>query len=78
MDPTSKPPAREVAIVTGGAKGIGLGIATELGRGSRAVVLFDLDRQSLDDAVSQLEEQHIEAVGIPVDVTNGVAVNHSV
>src|SRR5260370_1169677 len=37
MDPANEMVMREVAIVTGGAKGIGLGIATELARSGRAL-----------------------------------------
>lgn len=68
----------EVAIVTGGAKGIGFGIARALGRAGRRVALFDVDGASLDAAVSTLADDGIEARGYQVDVTASASVNEAV
>ena len=54
----------EVAIVTGGAKGIGLGIATALARGGRRIALFDLDRASLDEAAGALAAAGADVIGV--------------
>jgi len=43
MNASPHNPAAEVAIVTGGAKGIGFGIAAALARNGRRIALFDLD-----------------------------------
>ncbi len=78
MDPANEMVMREVAIVTGGAKGIGLGIATELARSGRIAVLFDLDRDGLDSATTMLANEGVEALGLVVDVTDGVSVTRAV
>ena len=46
----------KVAIVTGGASGIGLACAHALARSGAAVALFDLDRAQLDVAAAALEQ----------------------
>lgn len=61
---------KEVAIITGGARGIGFGIARQLGLQNRAVVLFDRDAAALEEACASLRQAEIEAVGITVDVTS--------
>ena len=44
------------AFITGGAGGIGLGIARALARHGAAIALADVDEPKLDDAVSELSE----------------------
>lgn len=44
----------QVAVVTGGAKGIGLGIVIRLVREGMQVVIADMDRQSLNTTVESL------------------------
>jgi NAD(P)-dependent dehydrogenase (short-subunit alcohol dehydrogenase family) len=57
-----------VAIVTGGAMGIGYAIAQELGRrGARIVIV---DRANAASAASQLTEQGMQAFGIEADVAS--------
>jgi NAD(P)-dependent dehydrogenase (short-subunit alcohol dehydrogenase family) len=68
----------EVAIITGGAQGIGFGIASALARTHRRIVLFDLDRDALKTATAALSKIAPDVVGIPVDVTNSESVNHAV
>jgi 3-oxoacyl-[acyl-carrier protein] reductase len=68
----------EVAIVTGGAKGIGFGIASALARTGRRIVLFDLDRDSLNKATTTLSGAGADVLGMPVDVTNSESVNQAV
>jgi NAD(P)-dependent dehydrogenase (short-subunit alcohol dehydrogenase family) len=74
----ASPLSNEVAIVTGGAKGIGLGIAQALAREGRRIALFDLDRAALDQASSELAEAGVEVIGLPVDVTQSESVNQAV
>jgi NAD(P)-dependent dehydrogenase (short-subunit alcohol dehydrogenase family) len=50
--------ARDVAIVTGGARGIGLGIAKRLLEVGYAVALLDLDAAALDMAVEDMRRDH--------------------
>jgi 3-oxoacyl-[acyl-carrier protein] reductase len=69
---------KEVAIVTGGAQGIGLGIATALGKENRAVALFDLNADALREATAALNAAGIDAVGHVVDVTKAADVQEAV
>jgi NAD(P)-dependent dehydrogenase (short-subunit alcohol dehydrogenase family) len=66
---------KQVAIVTGGARGIGLGIAAALGREGRVVVLFDRDQAALGEALAELAAQDIQSVGIALDVTSAAEVD---
>ncbi len=65
-----------VALVTGGASGIGLAIAQLLaGRGAR-LVLFDRDPRvaAVADGLGGQETQHGQHLGVTVDVTDDAAV----
>jgi 3-oxoacyl-[acyl-carrier protein] reductase len=68
----------EVAIITGGARGIGLAIATALGQAGRTVALFDRDAAALAEARQQLAALDIRALALPLDVTNGAEVENAV
>ena len=58
-----------VAVVTGGAGGIGMALARAFaGRGAK-LVLADLDSEALARATSELQALGAEAIGVPTDVT---------
>lgn len=59
-----------VVAVTGAAGGIGLGIGRAFGSDGARVVLSDIDEDRLVDAVDDLRNHRIDAVGIPCDVRN--------
>lgn len=59
----------QVAIVTGGAQGIGFGIAERLGREGARIVLLDIDAQGLAGAERALAGLQIAALALPTDVT---------
>jgi len=65
-----------VAVVTGAASGIGLATATRLAQEGMRVVLADIERDALDAAVSQLQEQGHEVLGVPTDVSQLDAIQH--
>jgi 3-oxoacyl-[acyl-carrier protein] reductase len=67
-----------VAIVTGAARGIGLGIATRLARQGVAVVLFDRDKEALAEAADGLNGAGLRAIGLQVDLTQGTQVQSAV
>ena len=61
---------RAIAVVTGAAQGIGLGIARSLARASFRVVLADIDDELLAQSVISLREEGSDVVGEHLDVTN--------
>jgi 3-oxoacyl-[acyl-carrier protein] reductase len=64
----------QVAVVTGGAQGIGLGIARRLGAEGAAVVLLDRNGPGVAVAAQDLTDEGIAAQGLAVDVTDQGAV----
>lgn len=66
---------RQVAVITGAARGIGLGIATRLARQGMAVALLDRDATALSEAVAGLIQAEHRAMGVTVDLTDSTAVN---
>ncbi len=63
------PLAVRSAVITGGASGIGLAVARELGRGGTRVMLADLPGERLDAAVAALTSAGFEAEGQGCDVS---------
>lgn len=64
-----------VAVVTGAARGIGLGIARHLAEQGLSVALLDRDGAALADAVGALKSEGRRALGVTVDLTDSAAVN---
>jgi len=64
----------KVAVVTGGASGIGLATALALARRGTHCVLADIEKQALDAAVDQLRGLGVEAEGFVTDVADRAAV----
>jgi 3-oxoacyl-[acyl-carrier protein] reductase len=60
---------RTVALVTGGAQGIGLGIARSLAAAWYKVVLADIEGEMARGAAAELSRQGLQAIGEPLDVT---------
>lgn len=59
----------EIAIVTGGGKGIGKGLATGLADYGATVVILDIDEESGKKAVGEIEAKGVNAVFKKADVT---------
>lgn len=64
-----------VAVVTGGARGIGAATARRLSEGGAAVALLDLDETAVTEAAAALPGR---AIGIACDVTQADAVERAV
>lgn len=58
----------QVAVVTGGASGLGLGLVRELAARGLSVVIGDVERGATDEAVAELESRGAPVLGVPVDV----------
>ena len=67
-----------VAIVTGGARGIGRDIALTFAKAGVDVALFDVNPQQLDATTQELRAMGRRAEGIVVDVTDGKQVDQGV
>ncbi len=65
----SAPRDRTVALVTGAAQGIGLGIARALAAASYKVVLADLEDEICQSAVARLRGEGFEAIDEHLDVS---------
>jgi NAD(P)-dependent dehydrogenase (short-subunit alcohol dehydrogenase family) len=64
----------KVAVITGGASGIGLETGRQLADRGARVVLADIEPTALDQAVATLGDQGCEVIGIPCDVADRDAV----
>jgi NAD(P)-dependent dehydrogenase (short-subunit alcohol dehydrogenase family) len=62
------------AVVTGGARGIGLACAQALGEAGARVVIADLDLDAAQQAAADLAGSGVQAHGVALDVTNPAAV----
>jgi len=60
----------QVAVVTGGASGIGRGIALELARRGASIALADINTARLDATVAELLGIGVDALGVQCDVTS--------
>ena len=62
--------AGKTAFITGGASGIGLGMARALGHAGMNVILADIDRAAASAAAEQLASEQIKAKSVFVDVAD--------
>jgi len=66
--------SQRVAVVTGAASGIGLGMARAFAAEGMRLVLADIETDALDAAAAKLAEQGTELVTVQVDVSDADAV----
>jgi len=58
-----------VAVITGSSKGIGKGIAKELGRKGAIVYVTGRDRESIDDVVREITQAGGHGIGVVCDMS---------
>ena len=71
---------RDTAVITGGARGIGLGIAEKMLASGYDVALLDFDAATLSATVDALKHRFPEAeiIGVPTDITRKEQVDEAV
>ncbi len=72
------PVERRVAIVTGGARGIGRASALRMAEAGRDIVIVDLQDEHGQSAVAEIEAMGQKALYLPTDVTDEAAVHETV
>ncbi len=60
----------KVAFITGGASGIGLGIAKACARQGMKVIIVDMRQKALDEAMAYFKAKKLPAYAINLNVTN--------
>ena len=78
MTDTTSPPATpsltslqgRVALITGGSRGLGAAIAQVLGESGMHVAIADIELQRAQDCAAVLGERDIEAIALPLDVSD--------
>src|SRR3954451_5610412 len=65
----------KVAVITGGARGIGLAIAKTFVREGAAVAIADISREGAEDAAAGLKQQGGRAVPLTVNVADPTSVS---
>jgi len=60
----------KVAVITGGASGIGLAIGRELARRGARIALLDIDGDGAAARAAELADAGQEAIGLRCDVTD--------
>lgn len=61
----------KVAVVTGGASGLGRAMALHFAREGMHVAVADIEQKSLDAVVAELKGLGIDAIGVRTDVSKG-------
>lgn len=66
----------KTAVVTGGASGMGFAMASVFAREGMNVVIADVEKGALREAVAKLEALGAEVVGVPTDVSSEAEMDH--
>src|SRR3954468_12559556 len=64
----------KVAVVTGGASGIGRAMAERFGREGMKIVLADIEEAALEVAVKDMRQAELDVIGVRTDVSSAVSV----
>jgi NAD(P)-dependent dehydrogenase (short-subunit alcohol dehydrogenase family) len=66
----------KTAVVTGGASGMGFAMASVFAREGMNLVLADVEKGALREAVAKIEAMGVEAIGVPTDVSSESEMDH--
>lgn len=66
----------KVAVITGGASGIGCGLAHAFAKRGMKIVLADINKESLDEVSQELQEIGAEVLTVITDVSDHEQVSH--
>ncbi|MBW2509603.1 MAG: SDR family oxidoreductase [Deltaproteobacteria bacterium] len=69
--------ADKAVVITGGAGGIGMGLARSFGSAGAKIALVDLPASPLKEAAKELAASGIEAIALPCDITDTQQVVHT-
>jgi 3-oxoacyl-[acyl-carrier protein] reductase len=72
------PPPHKIAIVTGGARGIGAAIARRLAQDGHDVAVIDLNHDACADTVAAVEASGRRSIAVAADVSDEAAVRRGV
>jgi 2-hydroxycyclohexanecarboxyl-CoA dehydrogenase len=76
--PRAQPPSHKVAIVTGGASGIGRATCEQLSAAGYPVGVLDIDAAAADEVASELRTSGGRSVAARADVTDPAAMHEAV
>ena len=65
----------QIAVVTGAAQGLGLGISERLARNGATVVMADLQREKVEEEAGRLRKSDLQALPAFVDVSDSNSVD---
>lgn len=68
----------QVAVISGGADGLGKGIAARIGSEGCKVILFDINEQMLKQTVAEFKDLGYAVDGITMDISSEDAVKQSI
>jgi 3-oxoacyl-[acyl-carrier protein] reductase/2-hydroxycyclohexanecarboxyl-CoA dehydrogenase len=67
----------KIAVVTGGASGIGRAVVERLARDESTVVILDIDKESGEQAAAAIQARGQQAIFVPLDVTREADVQNA-
>jgi len=74
MPHAASAPTARIALITGGAKGIGASVSEALGRQGMHVLVSDIDGQAASDTVAALRQQGLRADALAMDVADPASI----